>query len=607
MPPTIPRWLYPCILLTALLSLYSISFRYSVEEKNKAVSIVAEFDVVQEFAAGQGVPTQGAFQQLKNKGLLGVVLTEEYMSDLIALGHIEVKPIATGSLVTGSDDVLARAVKGLQIRYPNVQIRPHEGGGVEVDLPTTLTRKVPMGLSPGQADLAKSVGLQIISRHNNPQGGTSGYVGQTVTWAKEMGSEAFMPTGDQVLGRRDSLQALQEAIQENRMIYITPEFSKIGGDEQMVQLAPELVVRMHPAQAADLDKLPYTEAVDRYVRAAEERGEYYLLVRPVKLSAEKPLTELVTFVDDIKKGVESGGYSMAKPHPYGKPEIPRWLFVLIGLVVAPVIWWTATVFVQNTGIRIVGAALLALLVLGCYVKNGREYMALFAAIALPLASFITLDARKPKRWPLEILIVSAISLVGGLVVAGLLNDLPYYVRADQFSGVKLAHFLPIGLVGLYYFRRFTNVGEALNTPVKWLQAATAIFILAALAFMFTRTGNDNPAGVSGFELKIRDLLDTILVVRPRTKEFMIGHPALVVGIGLLSLAYWRSRMTGKGWIPLLMMIAAIGQTSIVNTMCHLHTPVVLSLTRIGVGLLAGGILGGILWAIVMRFQPREEG
>ncbi len=53
-----------------------------------------------------------------------------------------------------------------------------------------------------------------------------------------------------------------------------------------------------------------------------------------------------------------------------------------------------------------------------------------------------------------------------------------------------------------------------------------------------------------------------------------------------------------------MTIGAVGQTDIVNTLCHFHTPVALSLERVLVGLVAGGILGAVLWAAVSMLLPK---
>jgi len=54
---------------------------------------------------------------------------------------------------------------------------------------------------------------------------------------------------------------------------------------------------------------------------------------------------------------------------------------------------------------------------------------------------------------------------------------------------------------------------------------------------------------------------------------------------------------------LLLAIGAIGQTSIVNTMCHLHTPIHLSVARILSGLVAGCILGLLVILVAQRVWP----
>ena len=320
----------------------------------------------------------------------------------------------------------------------------------------------------------------------------------------------------------------------------------------------------------------------------------------------------------VRRGVEEGGYSIGRPHPFADPEVPRALLLVIGLLAAPVCYWVGSVFVGSRVLRIVGGALLAMIALACWFGTGRQAMALIGAIAFPTAAFIIADKRAGRSWLVELIALSLVSFAGGLMVAGLLNGVEYYVRAEQFMGVKLAHFAPLALIGVYFSARYLDIRKALGSPVYWIQAGLALLILAGLGLMFARTGNDNPAAVSDLELKLRYLLDTLLLVRPRTKEFLIGHPALVVALGVLICTRLRQPSTKDngpepkdgprrlvGWLPLLMMLGAIGQTSIVNTMAHLHTPLTLNFARLGVGLLAGGILGGILWAAIARLCPKE--
>jgi hypothetical protein len=145
------------------------------------------------------------------------------------------------------------------------------------------------------------------------------------------------------------------------------------------------------------------------------------------------------------------------------------------------------------------------------------------------------------------------------------------------------------------------VGETLKRPVSWIAATVTILGLVAIALLALRSGNENPSAVSSIELQVRSLLDNLLHVRPRSKEVAFGHPALVLALCLM--AY---RPQAKGWAALLLLGGMVGQTSIVNTMCHLHTPALLSLTRIGVGLVLGGIIGALVWAFARRLTPAEE-
>jgi hypothetical protein len=145
------------------------------------------------------------------------------------------------------------------------------------------------------------------------------------------------------------------------------------------------------------------------------------------------------------------------------------------------------------------------------------------------------------------------------------------------------------------------LGETMRKPVTWAAATLTIVGLAAIAMLALRSGNDNPTAVSSFELQIRAMLDNLLYVRPRSKEVAFGHPLLVLGLCIL--AY---RPDLRSWVPLLLLGGMVGQTSIVNTFCHAHTPVLLSLERILVGLVLGGIIGLLLWAIVQRWVPQKE-
>ena len=93
---------------------------------------------------------------------------------------------------------------------------------------------------------------------------------------------------------------------------------------------------------------------------------------------------------------------------------------------------------------------------------------------------------------------------------------------------------------------------------------------------------------------MRSVLERFLPVRPRTKEFLLGHPAFVLSV---TLAWAGDRVV---LLPLA-ALALIGQISLANTFAHLHTPIAVTLTRVlvgaGLGLAIGLAVAGVFLAI----------
>ncbi|HVT12279.1 MAG TPA: DUF5693 family protein [Fimbriimonadaceae bacterium] len=610
--PSIPNWLPFAILATALLSLVSIFFRYRMEQHNRAVSIAVEYENVESFAGAQGKTVEEGLQALKKQGLGSVVLSEEYVADLVNEGRVQIQD---DTLIATNPIDQTRLMRAFAARFPGRPIQFVDQDGHATRGATRLPisgisaetlRATPVGLNPEEAETIKKAGLGIVARMANPPGVSAEYVRSTLIWAHELGASVFLPMGDQVLGRRDALKTLTNELGKLGMAYASPEFSKLGGDENVLRAAPAQVVRLHSAQAAELDKLPLDQAIERYSLAARERGMRILLVRPISFASPAPLGSLDGFVKAINDDCRRQGLDMGAARPFKDPGVPTILFLLIGLSIVPTAYFVGTVFVKDRRWQLGGLALASLIGLSAISNHGRPYAALLAAIVFPIAAFVLLDARKRHNVILDFVLVSLTSLVGGLAIAGLLNTLPYFVRAQQFEGVKLAVFLPIFVIALYFLMRGADLKELLKNPMTWGAALLALVVLAGLAFMSTRTGNDNPAGVSDFELRLRFLLDQILFVRPRTKEFMVGHPLLIIGITLLIAHKKKPSPQLAFWCALALAGGAIGQTDIVNTMCHIHTPVALSLMRIGVGMVAGCIIGLAVCAVGRRWLAVGE-
>ncbi|OUM99265.1 MAG: hypothetical protein BAA02_13755 [Paenibacillaceae bacterium ZCTH02-B3] len=206
------------------------------------------------------------------------------------------------------------------------------------------------------------------------------------------------------------------------------------------------------------------------------------------------------------------------------------------------------------------------------------------------------------------LAVSVLSLVSVPLIAGLLDDIRYSLVLLQFRGVSVLHLAPVVFVAIYVFLYRPggsvreNARKLLATPVTALWLVAGAVLGAAGLYYLTRTGNSGLA--TELELQLRRMLENTFGVRPRFKEFVLGHPLLMLGI-------WLS-LRDRRWLWLL-IFAAIGQLSLVDTFAHIHTPLDISVIRATLGLLLGALTGLIaiavwrageaLWRAVHRLRP----
>ena len=188
-------------------------------------------------------------------------------------------------------------------------------------------------------------------------------------------------------------------------------------------------------------------------------------------------------------------------------------------------------------------------------------------------------------------------------MAGVLSQSSYMLHIHQFMGVKLAHALPILLVlgGFFLFADrekhwLVKIKDVMDSSISVKYAALCVVALGVIGIFLMRTGND-AVTVSELEISVRSWLDNLLYVRPRTKEFLLGQPFLML------LCYVGYK---KEYLPFL-LIVTIGQVSLVNTFAHIHTPVFISVLRTLNGLWIGIVIGLIFivgWNLVMKIWQK---
>lgn len=618
------RWLLTLCLLVSSLAAGMVALqRARVEQANRAVELVLDYPDVAQWASAEGKTVAEWLRRFETP--FSVALTEGTLDDWGT-------PMPASSptyLLNEARFQQAKRMLALKARVelapphgtPAVEIRSERGVRFWVAGDEATVRQIGLGLDPMQVEQVRASGKPMVARLLNPQGITPLALRGSLLFAREQGATLLIFAGDQVLGYRRGLKATAQSIRANAQRFGAIEFAKQMGATSLALSIPDRTVRVHSIGFAESLPLTPNEIVERLERAVQERN-----IRVMYLRAAGADTALLReILQDLTRRLHRSGYTIRESgaRPFDALQAALWQYALIGLGVGVLLGWLAATIRPQGWWRfapiVLGVAFAGL----CLHPLGRKVAAFTAALLFPTVGLVALAGvvGRPQTHSLRgaaevslfnlaalITLPFAWSLMGALHIVGLLSETPFLIKADQFAGVKLAHVLPLLLVLGFYAAwsvgRWDFWRDWLARPVLWGQVALALVILGAVGFMLVRTGNEAPGAVPDWELRLRALLETVMNVRPRTKEFLIGHPALVIAIAMLLSGQTR-------WAPLAMFLAAIGQVSLVNTFCHLHSPLLVSLQRTGWGILIGVGLGWMLLALwkaidYRRTRPRES-
>ena len=200
-----------------------------------------------------------------------------------------------------------------------------------------------------------------------------------------------------------------------------------------------------------------------------------------------------------------------------------------------------------------------------------------------------------------ILVLSVlIALAGGMMTAAPLSSTDFMLELGIFRGVKLAQLVPLAFFcllfvsyyGLFEKDRRTNTLQLrdITTALKWNIPVWCLVLLAVVAlagyYYLARTGHESDVTVSTLEIIMRNDLENLLLARPRTKEFLVCFPRIMLA------AYCAVRRL-PFFTALFGLAGTIGMTSVCNTFMHIRTPLYLGFARTGYAVVLGVILGAV--------------
>lgn len=202
-----------------------------------------------------------------------------------------------------------------------------------------------------------------------------------------------------------------------------------------------------------------------------------------------------------------------------------------------------------------------------------------------------------------LLVAVLISLAGGMMTAAPLSSTDFMLELGIFRGVKLAQLAPLAffcLLFVSYYGLFRKEREEntlllsdITTALRWNIPVWSLVILGVVAlagyYYLARTGHESSVGVSTMELLFRNTLEEALLARPRTKEFLIAFPGVMLAV------YCAVRRL-PFWTALFGLAGTIGMTSVCNTFMHIRTPLYLGVVRTGYAVLFGIVVGAVMIA-----------
>lgn len=340
--------------------------------------------------------------------------------------------------------------------------------------------------------------------------------------------------------------------------------------------------------------------VDRITKAVTERNiRLFHLQFPKEMDEKSGKNIFISSLSVLKESKEElleKGFTMGTSEPFEQHNmllltISQWVAAVTGVGLIAL----ASSFFLPKWTKVLILLLLALLFSSWKFTVVWQILALLVAISIPVLVAKTIYTMQNenvnsslKSTIIRFLLACTFSLLGGLLLSSMHSDLAHLLYFEPFRGVSLAHIVPPFLVILLMLK-LANLWHkdtllyVANEPIRIYQVLLLGIIGVVGIYYVSRTGNTGV--LLPFEEQFRSLLENTLGVRPRTKEFLLAHPLMIV-----VLYYWHKRKWVKWGLP----IAIVGQLSMVNTFTHFHTPVWISLQRGVYGTILGLVIGLVL-------------
>lgn len=460
---------------------------------------------------------------------------------------------------------------------------------LEIEASVSSIEALPLGMHPDDVAMLQDMGLRLVARPaNNVMGSESSVRGILSEYAllPEGFVSAVVFDGVEAGGFPNHLDVASEVLKENNLrVGFVELVARQRGIEEIMRRTGYSGITVHSNMRG--------RPVQSIVNAVLERGARLLYVRFHIERRPASLDDALTFLEDISTDLNRYGFRMGVAADSSNAGTPFLHIVsLFGLSAALLL------FAQKLGLRLkpllfaLSAAFFLVMVSLYFLSqnNALQLASIVTALIFPVIAVSAIDFGGETQSGKTLIFMAsnavrvfAIALLGGIMVAGF-NSTPHFTSgAALFRGVTLTNtfpFLPIFWIIFLKIRggkgeidlkeSAASLVSLLKKYVNWIQILSLAVAAGALAVFIARLGHTAGMPLFPFEEVLRRFLDDVLIVRPRTKEFLIAYPALVFGLSLLAKGK-RGIFTG-----ILLAVGALAPISVVNTFGHFTNPTLLA-------------------------------
>jgi len=470
-----------------------------------------------------------------------------------------------------------------------------------------------LGFEEPILDKLQAQGFKLVLRPGSTTGSNTAYLKEYEPLIRKYNVQSLIFGYNRVSGYPDHMDVMQKLVDKYHLqIGIIETSQQLGyvsqeGLDELIDATDYPINRVYSTSNDDFVKT-VDERYYRWVRAIIDRGIRIMYIVPFKDETKDMSVNLNDTIDTIGKfqaTIADKGFILNQPLQPLNSTIPgpvHRLMLSLSLLAAGLLYLEYLLRPERKWLIGLGA----LGLLGCLAVNlllGADFSkvyALAAAILYPsfsaLLVLLYLKKAASKSWLLQFLVSLAIILginaLGMYTIVSSLADIRYIMNIGYFSGVKVAFMVPLLLFPLNYLSATVErkdwigfISAFLKKSPSYLVLGFFLLALMALYVYIGRSGNESGIEVSGLEIRLREVLESIFQARPRFKEFLIGYPSL------MAMVYLYQKYKQDLILLVLGFGVIIGSISMVNSFCHVFTAVSISANRTLAGLLTGLVLG----------------